>query len=48
VARWRPWKAPHRVLGSASREVRDIPVSAVLDALSELDAASAREDGLSL
>jgi ADP-heptose:LPS heptosyltransferase len=36
VTRWRPWKVPHRVLVADSRDVRDIPVRAVDDALGEL------------
>ena len=36
VARWRPWKAPHRVLGAETHDVRDIPVNAVADSLRDL------------
>jgi ADP-heptose:LPS heptosyltransferase len=34
--RWRPWGAPHVVLRSPSREVKDIAVSEVLEAIASL------------
>lgn len=36
AARWRPWGAPHELLQPASRDVRDIGVGDVLDALRRL------------
>ena len=36
AARWHPWGVPHALLQPASRDVRDIGVADVLDALERL------------
>lgn len=39
--RWYPWGVPHRLLQSASQDVKDISVSEVLAAVADLEGASA-------
>jgi ADP-heptose:LPS heptosyltransferase len=34
--RWRPWAVPHRVVRPASRDLKDLPLADVLDALASL------------
>jgi ADP-heptose:LPS heptosyltransferase len=36
VERWRPWGVPHRVLRPESRDLADLPVESVLEAVSSL------------
>jgi heptosyltransferase-3 len=36
VDRWRPWGVPHRVLRPESRDLADLPVEPVLEAVASL------------
>jgi heptosyltransferase-3 len=36
VDRWRPWGVPHRVVRPESKDLADLPLQPVLDAVREL------------